>query len=203
MTARDTILVFLKNPQPGEVKTRLAATIGAERAAALYRQWIGLVLDKLQPLRDRADLLGYFDGGPVECFHEWHHLTDLWLPQPKGGLGERLDLGFAAAHQSGGSVLAVGTDCLELDGHLVTQAFAVLQDHDAVFGPAEDGGYYLVGTSSYLPGFFTGIRWSSEHTLQDHLGRCLESGWSVSMLPARPDIDIWDDWQAYLRRSNA
>src|SRR4051812_4147153 len=111
---RGAILVFLKNPEPGKVKTRLATTIGPERAAALYREWIGIVLGTLQPLRDRLDVIGFFDGGPVDLFREWHALADCWLPQSAGDLGERLESGFASAHRLGGPVLAVGTDCLEL-----------------------------------------------------------------------------------------
>jgi len=203
MPARGTILVFLKNPEPGKVKTRLAATIGQPQAAALYRQWVSLVLGKLQPIRAKADLIGFFDGGPVLLFQEWRHLVDAWQPQPGGGLGERLEAGFESNHRAGGLVLAVGTDCLELDSSLVSEAFAELLEHDAVFGPAVDGGYYLVGTARYLPGFFAGIRWSSVHTLEDHLARCREQGWSFALLPARHDIDTWQDWQEYLQRSGS
>ncbi len=203
MSERGTILVFLKNPEPGRVKTRLAAAIGPERAAQLYREWVGLVLDRLKPLREQATLIGFFDGGPVDVFRDWQHQVDEWLPQPGGGLGERLALGFEAAHRRGGPVLAVGTDCLELDAGLLSEAFAVLQDRDAVFGPAADGGYYLVGTARHLPEFFTGIRWSSEHTLADHQAHCRDCGWSSALLPLRHDLDTWDDWQAYLQRSGA
>lgn len=203
MSARGSILVFLKNPEPGKVKTRLAATMGPEPAAALYQEWIGVVLNSLQPLRKWAEVIGFFAGGSVEQFRPWHHLVDRWLPQPEGDLGERLENGFAVAHQLGGPVLAVGTDCLELEGSLIRQAFAALEDHDAVFGPATDGGYYLVGTARDLPAFFRGIRWSSEQTLQDHLTRCRVSDWSVALLPTRHDLDTWDDWQAYLHRLEA
>jgi rSAM/selenodomain-associated transferase 1 len=199
-TKQGTVLVFLKNPEPGKVKTRLAAALGPERAAQLYRQWIGLVLEKLQPIRQQAKVIGFFVGGPEVYFREWHHLADDWWPQPQGDLGDRLEAGFALAHQAEGPVLAVGTDCLELDSALVCEAFAALEDHDAVFGPAADGGYYLVGTSRHLPEFFAGIRWSSMSTLEDHRLRCREQGWSAALLATRHDLDTWEDWQAYLQR---
>jgi rSAM/selenodomain-associated transferase 1 len=203
MPERGTVLVFLKNPEPGRVKTRLAATVGLERAAELYRDWVGVVLRQLQPVRRGARVIGFFDGGPAARFVEWSHLADDWWPQPGGDLGERLEAGFQAAHRAGGRVVAVGTDCLEMDAALLLEAFAVLSDHDAVFGPAADGGYYLVGACRPLPGFFAGVRWSSEHTLADHLDRCRERGWSAALLPPRHDIDTWEDWQAYLRRQGA
>jgi glycosyltransferase A (GT-A) superfamily protein (DUF2064 family) len=127
-------------------------------------------------------------------------LVDDWQPQPAGDLGVRLSAGFAMAHARGGLVVAVGTDCPEIDAHVTGQAFELLRDRDAVFGPATDGGYYLVGTARHLPGFFDGVRWSSPHTLSDHLTRCRERAWSVGLLPELADIDTGDDWQAYLAR---
>jgi rSAM/selenodomain-associated transferase 1 len=198
-----TVLVFLKYPEPGRVKTRLAASCGADRAAALYRQWIGAVLAKLQPVRGRSALVGFFDGAPSERFSAWAPLVDEWLPQPAGDLGARLEAGFAAMLRRGGPVLAVGTDCLELDADLVDEAFTLLRGRDAVFGPAVDGGYYLVGMARPLPRFFDGIRWSTSHTLADHQARCADHGWSVARLRALRDIDTWDDWRAHLARQAA
>jgi rSAM/selenodomain-associated transferase 1 len=200
---RPQLLVFLKNPQPGAVKTRLAATIGPEEAARLYRHWIALVLQQLQPLRNTVHLVGLFAGGGINDFQEWHTLVHDWREQSDGDLGRRLERAFETGHGLGSPVVAVGTDCLELSADLVSQAFAALSDHEAVFGPANDGGYYLVGTARPLPGFFTAIRWSSQHTLADHLARCRQHGWSVALLPVRHDIDTWEDWQAYLARQES
>jgi rSAM/selenodomain-associated transferase 1 len=193
------LLVFLKYPRAGAVKTRLAASIGPRRAAALYRGWITLVLTRLQPLRERVRMVGYFDGAACEAFAPWLALADEWWAQPEGDLGERLRAGFAAAHAAGGPVVAVGTDCLELDASLVLAALDALEGHDAVFGPALDGGYYLVGTARELPGFFRDIPWSSPSTLSAHLSRCAANGWSVGLLPARGDIDTADDWREHRR----
>ena len=189
-----TLLVFLKYPTPGQVKTRLAEVIGSEEAARLYRQWISLVLNKLQPLRGDVRLIGYFDGASLDKFDEWRSLADEWWPQPTTDLGLRLDLGFQRAFAAGArGCIAVGTDCLELDVDDVIAAVEALQQHHAAFGPAQDGGYYLAGTQSLLSGFFSGIRMSSPQTLQDHLRRCADSGWSVQLLPCRRDIDSYDD----------
>jgi rSAM/selenodomain-associated transferase 1 len=195
-----TVLVFVKYPALGRVKTRLAATVGAERAATLYRCWIGEVLGVLQPLRGQAQLICCFDGAPRESFGEWALLVDDWWPQPDGDLGERLAAGFQLALVGGGPVLAVGTDCLELDLFLIHQAFTVLADHDVVFGPTPDGGYYLVGMAGDKRGVFASARWSCPETLGDHLVCCRERGWSYGLLPARHDIDTWEDWLEYLDR---
>jgi rSAM/selenodomain-associated transferase 1 len=197
-----TILVFAKYPEPGKVKTRLAATTGPERAAALYRRWIGEVLASLQALRGPARVVCCFDGAPRSSFAVWEHLADDWWPQPPGDLGERLAAAFRLALAQGDAVVAVGTDCLEIDAVLVGQAFDRLgEGHDVVFGPTPDGGYYLVGMSADRPGLFEAVRWSGPNTLTDHLDRCRQRGWSVALLPARHDMDTWDDWAAYRERT--
>ncbi len=198
---RRTLLVFVKYPQPGRVKTRLARTVGPERAATLYRDWIGLVLDRLQPLRVTTRLVAYFDGAAERAFADWHQFADDWQPQPAGDLGERLAAGFQAGFASGGPVLAVGTDCLEMEPDLLEQAFEELSHKDVVFGPTPDGGYYLVGTAAVRPSLYRAVRWSSPYTLSDHLLRCRAEGWSVALLPTRHDLDTWEDWQAYLVRA--
>ncbi len=196
-----TVLVFLKFPEPGQVKTRLARTLGSARAAALYRQWIGLVFGLLQPLRTTARLVGYFDGAPHEAFRDWHALADAWRQQPAGDLGERLSAGFEWGLNAGGPVLAVGTDCLEINAELLGQAFEKLSHQDVVIGPTADGGYYLIGLSEARLEMFGSVRWSGPFTLEDHLRCCREKGWSVSLLPRLHDIDTEDDWDAYLLRS--
>src|SRR3954468_11243757 len=148
----EILLVLLKYPAAGRVKTRLAASIGPRRAASLYGQWIGLVLDRVQPPRGRARGVGYFAGGTRRDFAPWGALADEWWPQPAGDLGDRLSHGFEAAHALGGPVIAIGTDCLELDAPLLRAAFEALEEKEVVFGPSLDGGYYLVGTRRLLPG---------------------------------------------------
>ena len=195
-----TVLVFLKSPKPGSVKTRLAATIGFGPAAELYRHWIGEVLKTLQPLRPGVRIVGAIDGR-TEAFGAWESFVDAWWSQPVGDLGQRLDAGFRQAHENTGPVVAVGTDCLELDTVLVDQAFLILRRRDVVFGPAVDGGYYLVGTARYLTDLFEHVRWSSCDTLTDHRRRCEERFWSYELLPERHDIDTWEDWLAFIKRT--
>lgn len=192
-----TLLVCLKHPTAGRVKTRLAASLGPQQAAELYRHWIGQVFDSIQPIRREVRIVAYFTGADLAAFSDWKHLADEWWQQPDGDLGARLAQGFARAAAAGGSIAAIGTDCLDLDATLLTEAFESLENHDAVFGPTLDGGYYLVGTSRLLPGFFDGIPWSTPQTLAAHRDLCQSNGWSYSQLPARRDIDTLQDWQAY------
>lgn len=196
-----TVLVYLKNPEPGRVKTRLAATIGPDAAAKLYRGWIGAVLSRLQPLRPSVSIIGAIDGADEEAFSSWASLVDGWWQQPPGDLGDRLDAGFRRFHQANAPVLAIGSDCLEIEAALIRQALDRLRDSDVVFGPTGDGGYYVVGTARYLDGFFDSVRWSSPDTLRDHFIRCHNHNWRTDLLPPLDDIDTWDDWVAYCNRT--
>ncbi|HKB05188.1 MAG TPA: TIGR04282 family arsenosugar biosynthesis glycosyltransferase [Gemmataceae bacterium] len=200
MIGGPVLLVFLKYPEPGKVKTRLAAEFGAEVAARLYREWVGGVLRAVQAARRTTRVVGYFDGAPAERFTEWAALVDEWLPQPTGDLGTRLAAGFAWGHECGGPILAIGTDCLDLHAFHLAVAVEELRSQDVVFGPTSDGGYYLVGTRRHVPGFFDGVRWSSPHTLADHRGRCRKIGLTVALLPTLDDIDTAADLLAYEAR---
>jgi rSAM/selenodomain-associated transferase 2/rSAM/selenodomain-associated transferase 1 len=183
------------------VKTRLAESLGTEQAARLYREWIGAVLQRVQPLRGDVQIVAYFDGAPRPAFADWEHLADDWWPQPDGDLGARLTAGFERACVQAAPVIAIGTDCLELDAAAIREAFARLADHEAVFGPTRDGGYYLVGTARHLPGFFQEVPWSSADTLSAQVSQCNRHGWSVSLLATRRDIDTAEDWRAYCAAS--
>lgn len=194
-----TLLVLLKYPSVGQVKTRLARSIGPQRAAAMYRDWIGTVLELVQPLRSQVRVIGFFDGAPSGAFQTWETLADEWWSQPAGNLSDRLEAGFSRAFSEDSPVVAIGTDCLEIERSLIQTAFAQLEGHDVVFGPTFDGGYYLVGTRENQPNFFRGVSWSSRDTLASHQAACDDNGWSVAMLPMLRDIDTWEDWQAHCR----
>ena len=190
-----TVIVLLKDPRPGQVKTRLAAVCGARRAAILYREWIGFVLARLQPLRGPVSVVGYFDGATKDAFAHWDSLVDDWWAQPKGDLGERLAAGFEVAHLGGGPVVAIGTDCLDVDAPLLQNGFEILSHQDVVFGPAVDGGYYLVGCKRPLPPIFDDIAWSRATVLAETIRRLAKPSWRLALLPPWYDVDTLDDWQ--------
>jgi rSAM/selenodomain-associated transferase 1 len=203
MNAMRTLLVFLKYPAPGKVKTRLAESLGPARAAELYREWIGAVLSQVQPVRDSARLVACFDGAAEPEFAPWHGLADAWWPQAAGDLGDRLTAAFETWQLAPHSAVAIGTDCLDLEAAHVESAFARLESHDVVFGPATDGGYYLVGLARRLPDFFRDVPWSSVTTLAVHQAICTRNGWSCDVLSPLCDIDTGEDWSAYQRRMQA
>jgi len=162
----NAILYFVKYPTPGKVKTRLAQTIGEDKAADLYRQ---LAQDNFYILREckNTDLIVVFDPPEdQEKVHQWLFWGDRYVPQSGIGLGHRLTHAFQWAFGQGYKrVAAYGSDTLRLTTIIVEQGFIALQDADVVIGPAKDGGYYLIGTSSSQPELFEGMKWSTSEVL--------------------------------------
>ncbi len=196
------ILVFLKFPAPGKVKTRLANAVGPETAAAIYRR---LVRDVVKVVcQTRADVRFLYDPPDQHAeVHAW--LEELWpegqqnyglAAQAPGDLGARLEAGFKRAFQEGyEKVAAIGTDCVEIDPHTFVDAWQRLDEADAVFGPTRDGGYYLIGLRQLDRRIFN-VTWSSESTLTESLERCEECRFKTSLMDPKNDIDDNQDWAA-------
>lgn len=198
------ILVFLKLPEPGRVKTRLAAGIGAEAALTAYRQMVARVIG--QCCRSESDVLAIaFD--PAEKRREvaeWlrPYLSAfsgevLWVPQVEGDLGGRLEAATARVFEQYPEAFlsVIGTDCVHLDGEI----FAASHEHlvngsDVVFGPTDDGGYYLVAMKSPQPVLFRGIPWSAENTLAASIAAAESAELTVSQLRSRIDVDTESEW---------
>jgi len=197
--ASGSILVFLKEPRPGAVKTRLAAAVGDRQAAELYAQWTTAILSAIQPLRTAVSLIGYYAGDENAVQLRWGPLVDQWLEQPEGDLGARLHWGFAKTLALAPCV-AIGTDCLDVDVTILQQAFSHLERTDAVIGPAGDGGYYLLGLKRVVDGLFDGVEWSSPRTLRQQCSALRRAGMTIAELPMLNDIDTLDDWLAYQGR---
>ena len=193
------ILLFLKWPEPGRVKTRLAATLGAERAAEIYR---ALVAEVVRRLPGDAELVVMYD--PVEKRAE----IEAWLrglcgeravrflAQAQGGLGVRLERAFAAAFALGfGKVAAIGSDCIGIAPEIFAEAWRALDAGGAAIGPSEDGGYYLLALRGECPRLFDGIAWSSGEVFTQTMERAREEGLGVHVLPTLCDVDTEEDWR--------
>ncbi len=204
---RRCVLVFLKYPTLGRVKTRLAATLGDEAAVAIYRRLVDRVLQNLSaaPLDEIRVMFDPPSRADEVKVREWlapvltavaPEVAVNFVAQFQGELGERLGAGFSQAFADGCSeVMAIGTDCVAIDEQVIAAAWRALDQHDAVFGPTEDGGYYLVATNSMRPVLFENIPWSTEQTLARSLQRADEAGLKVNKLAKLSDVDDAADWQ--------
>lgn len=187
------LLYFVKYPTPGKVKTRLARTVGDQEAARLYseltRKNLGIIASMHQ--ENCFDLVIVYDPPEKrEDIKRWLSLTCEYWPQCEGGLSERLINAFGKAYQKGAQrVAALGSDTLGLTAEIIRQSFEALQSSDVVIGPAEDGGYYLIGLSRFQPELFQGIPWSTNAVLQQTYHRISKLGLSHQALVQLEDLD--------------
>lgn len=193
-----TVLLFLKSPVPGTVKTRLAAHIGAERATELYRSMVQSQIGRL-PLNWTREI-HFSPPSDLELMRNWLGEGEDYHPQVEGDLGQRLATGFSGAfHRGADLACAIGGDCPELaEAHFrETEATLRSASADVVFGPAEDGGYTLVALCRSQPTLFQGIPWSSPKTLQSSLSAARANGLRVHLLPTLSDLDTYEDYQRF------
>lgn len=182
---------MVKEPRPGRVKTRLAEAIGTVPAA----RWMRLQLrDRLRALRDpRWQLILAIAPDTALRAAAWP--PDLpAIPQGPGDLGQRM--GRILRSLPPGPVCIVGADIPALRRAHVARAFAALGSHDAVFGPAEDGGYWLIGlkrTAAVPASLFRDVRWSTRHALADT--RATLPGLRIAMVDRLRDVDTAADLQ--------
>lgn len=207
------LLVFLKEPQPGQVKTRLAESLGPEDAAAVYRVLVRILLRQLSGLEE-CHLRFCFspdDAGDAVRFWILPEIIDSpdialspetidFQPQGEGDLGTRLARataeGFAEDFQK---VAVIGSDCIEISSRWIHAAFAQLNArHDLVIGPTPDGGYHLLATRSPQPNLFVDIPWSTPAVHRATLARAEAGNLTHFQLPALPDIDTADDYERAL-----
>jgi len=202
----EVLLLFVRYPEAGRVKTRLIPALGADGAAALYERMAGEVAARVAKLR-RPGLRRVALVEPPEqvaAVGEWLGEGFTAVAQADGDLGARLTAAFAAAFAGGARrVVAIGSDCLDLTPELIHEAFDALGRIDAVVGPALDGGYYLIGLGRAIPATFTAIPWSSPDTLTVTLDRLQGAGASVHLLPQLRDLDTPGDLAALLPRWGA
>lgn len=184
-----TILVFLKAPQMGEVKTRLTRSIGTEAALKVYRALVERQLRKLAKF-DRLEI-HYAPKSCLEQMREWLGRNYIMRPQCEGNLGERLENAVTDSFKRGADpVICIGGDCPNLDKIHIDQATAALgNDYDVVFGPSEDGGYYLMGLNAPHPKLFQNVPWSSTNTLEVSLQHATNMKLRVRQLETLYDVD--------------
>jgi len=195
------VLMFVKYPRPGAVKTRLGATVGAEHAAALQEAFVRDELDMLSGLGAAVTL--YCD--PMAGLAEYAALYgDLPCRHQHGDdLGARM---LAALHDALPSapdgVVLIGSDLPDLPAGHIEQAFAALGSAPVCIGPAPDGGFHLLGLTAPLPSdIFAGVAWSGPQVLERTLANCRRHGLTPRLLPEWPDVDTFEDLEAYARRN--
>ena len=187
---RCAVIVMAKAPLPGLAKTRLIPALGAAGAARVAGRLLErMVLQALAAGLGPVDLCVAPDAAHP-CWAAWAQHPGLHLSQQvDGDLGQRMAAAFSRVLQQEAGALLVGTDAPMLDADYLRQAAAALSTHDAVLGPATDGGYVLIGLNRPQPSLFADMRWSHDQVLADTRQRLATAGLRHAALPALHDID--------------
>ncbi len=188
------IIIFIKNPIKGKVKTRLAASVGDDKALAIYQA----LLTHTRMLTSKTNAQKHlFYSNYLDQHDDWSENIFHKNVQQGDDLGDRMFNAFNKVLTNHESAVIIGSDCASLTLDILNNAFQQLESKDFVIGPAQDGGYYLLGMKQAEKSVFENIEWSTEEVLPKTLSRIKTLGKSVAMLPTLSDIDYVEDWEKY------
>lgn len=193
---KKALIVFQKNKILGKVKTRLAETIGGEKALDCYSQMIAYTHQQLSNVE--ADIHIYYSEFIEPSPHQnWHVQT-----QKGEDLGEKMYNAFLDLKSNiYDQVVIIGTDCLELTSEIINNAFTALSSSDYVLGPANDGGYYLLGLTELNDVLFLNKEWSNDKVFQTAIDVIQQQNKTVFLLGKLSDIDTFEDLRAYQEKT--
>ena len=185
------LIIFAKNPEEGKVKTRLAKDVGQINALLIYKH----LLEHTRQVSTKIDtdrLLFY--SSFIPDFDLWPANNFIKHLQSGDNLGLRMSNAFYQAFSDGYTrVIIIGSDCIELTSDLLSEAFDRLKEYDFVIGPANDGGYYLLGMNSLQPSIFENKAWSTSSVFSQTVDQINDLDKTVHILPRLSDIDTIGD----------
>lgn len=196
-------VIFIRFPHRGKVKSRLARTLGAEKATVFYRLCVQQIVGELDRVSGEAKkCLSYSDNSDKDEIQHWIGSRFRLIPQVEGDLGQRLERSVRRLLKgSSGKAIIMASDVPDLSAEIMNNAVSALDNHDLVIGPCNDGGYYLIGMKKPHGELFEGISWSTNKVLEQTLAIAGKQGLSVFSLITLRDIDTGDDLEEWVRSS--
>ncbi|WP_295834234.1 TIGR04282 family arsenosugar biosynthesis glycosyltransferase [uncultured Winogradskyella sp.] len=190
---KNALVIFTRNPELGKCKTRLAKVIGDKSALEIYKYL----------LQHTANVSKEVDADRFVFYSESIQDNDIWDDsffnkklQYGNDLGERMQNAFQQLFDSNyKNVIIIGSDLLDLNSAIINKAFSLINEYDAVIGPAKDGGYYLLGLKAANPKLFKNKEWGTETVRRDTLNDLKNS--TVFTLDELNDIDTFEDMKPY------
>lgn len=196
MKNENALIIFAKAPMGGNVKTRLAGHLPKADRLRLYTSLLESTIEKLRDIPGIDTFISY---APPEESGFFERFGLKMFSQTEGDIGRRMHNALGRVLEEGyGRAVLVGVDIPALSASIVRKAFGLLSDSDVVFGPAQDGGYYLVGLRAPAEEIFADIGWSTETTLKQSVEKAEEAGLGVAFVDTLSDIDRPEDLERFL-----
>lgn len=186
---KNALIIFSRKPELGKVKTRLAKSVGDQKALEVY----------IYLLKHSAEIASQVNAEKQVWYTNSIEKNDVWddeifkkFKQIDGDLGEKMKHAFSSNFDNYfKKVVIIGTDLPDIDTDTIEKAYQLLDTNDVVIGPAEDGGYYLLGMNRFIPEVFNDVEWSTPKVLNQTLGKLKHK--SVALLDKKNDIDYEED----------
>ncbi len=189
MVEKNLLLIFAKNPVIGKVKTRIAKHLGKKKALDIYN----FLLDHLVEITTPVDVVKQvYYSEEIQKNDIWDNSKYAKRSQEGIDLGERMCNAIKNGFNEGfGNIILIGSDIYDLNKDIIENAFQELENHDYVLGPAQDGGYYLIGMKSLNSEVFKNKKWGTSNVLKDTLNDL--KGKDLKILETLNDVDVFDD----------
>lgn len=193
--------LMARYPRSGQVKTRLARSIGDEAALRVYRTLLAQSCDLVTGLKAAEFCRTAFvtPAGDISAFESQYPGFDSYFQQQGADLGKRMMNAFDKMLSLPGvsKALLIGADCPQLDSGIVSEALRLLNNDELVFGPSTDGGYYLIGAEKVYPRLFSGINWGTSSVMTETFTAVKSLGLSAGLLPELRDLDDEHDFSYF------
>ena len=191
---KTALIIFVRKPELGKVKTRLAATLGDDKALEIYKEL--LQHTNSVALKTTADRFVFYYN-QIDTDDIWAQNNFIKKLQADADLGIKMSNAFSQVFEEEyEKVVIIGSDCFELTSAIISDAFEQLNENDVVIGPANDGGYYLLGMKKLYPKFFENKQWSTVDVYQQTIADFEKEHIKYHVLVTLRDVDTEEDWLA-------
>lgn len=199
-----SIILFVKYPVEGKVKTRLGETTGNKKAAEIYSLLAENIIGNVKRLKNTYNYIFYSDDSEKDKIKSWIKGSCFYAPQKGNGLGERMSNAFKLVFGHGAKkALIIGTDIPNLSTEIIEQAITKLDEFDIVIGPSPDGGYYLLGMKKFIPGLFKDITYSTSSVFVETIRKTEDMNLTHYILDEKADIDTEKELKNWLQNSQS
>ena len=196
--SKQAIIIFLKYPELGRSKTRLAATVGDQNALKIYKELLEHTHQITKNLS--CDSFLFYDRESPNKMN-WETEKYKHKLQVQSDLGGRMKNAFQEIFDEGyGNIIIIGSDCYDLSEDIINQAFNLLKENEVVIGPALDGGYYLLGLTKMVNSLFEDVKWSTSEVLHATVKVLENQQLKYATTDPLSDIDVYEDLPASLKK---